>query len=106
MELKLDPSIPYALALEGGGAKGAYQIGAWKALKEAGIRFSAVAGTSVGALNGSLIVMDDMEKAENVSLVPLDAGWSDVGSWDAVYALGASDREGNVTSGDVVAIDA
>ena len=50
----------------GGGAKGAYQIGAWKALREAGIRFSAVSGTSVGALNGAMIVMDDLEKAENV----------------------------------------
>lgn len=39
MELKLDRNKTYGLALEGGGAKGAYQIGAWKALREAGIRF-------------------------------------------------------------------
>ena len=45
MELKLDRNKTYGLALEGGGAKGAYQIGAWKALREAGIRFSAVSGT-------------------------------------------------------------
>ena len=38
MELKLDRNKTYGLALEGGGAKGAYQIGAWKALREAGIR--------------------------------------------------------------------
>lgn len=44
MELKLDRNKTYGLALEGGGAKGAYQIGAWKALREAGIRFSAVSG--------------------------------------------------------------
>lgn len=36
MELKLDTNKEYGLVLEGGGAKGAYQIGAWKALKEAG----------------------------------------------------------------------
>lgn len=36
------------------------------ALREAGIHFSAVSGTSVGALNGAMIVMDDLEKAENV----------------------------------------
>ena len=66
MELKLDRNKTYGLALEGGGAKGAYQIGAWKALREADIRFSAVSGTSVGALNGAMIVMDDLEKAENV----------------------------------------
>ena len=62
MELKLDRNKAYGLALEGGGAKGAYQIGAWKALREAGIRFSAVSGTSVGALNGAMIVMDDLKK--------------------------------------------
>ena len=66
MELKLDRNKTYGLALEGGGAKGAYQIGAWKALREAGIRFSAVSGTSVGALNGAMIVMDDLQKAEDV----------------------------------------
>ena len=66
MKLRLDTSRSYALALEGGGAKGAYQIGAWKALREAGVKIDAVAGTSVGALNGSLIVMGDLEKAENI----------------------------------------
>ena len=34
----IDTSKEYGLVLEGGGAKGAYQIGAWKALKEAGVR--------------------------------------------------------------------
>ena len=66
MKLRIDTSRSYALALEGGGAKGAYQIGAWKALCEAGVKIDAVAGTSVGALNGSLIVMGDLEKAENI----------------------------------------
>ena len=54
MKLQLDPNQAYAVALEGGGAKGAYQIGAWRALREAGIRISAVSGTSVGALTGAL----------------------------------------------------
>ncbi len=66
MKLQLDASKIYAIALEGGGAKGAYQVGAWKALREAGIRFNAVAGTSVGALNGALMVMGDLEKAEEI----------------------------------------
>ena len=66
MELRIDVSRSYALALEGGGAKGAYQIGAWKALREAGVKIDAVAGTSVGALNGALIVMGDLEKAEAI----------------------------------------
>lgn len=64
MQPILDLNKEYGLVLEGGGAKGAYQIGAWKALKEAGVRIKGVAGTSVGALNGALICMDDVEKAE------------------------------------------
>lgn len=63
MELKLDLNKTYGLALEGGGAKGAYQVGAWKALREAGLKISAVSGTSVGALNGAMIVMDAPEEA-------------------------------------------
>lgn len=53
----------YGLVLEGGGAKGSYQIGACKALQELGIEIGAVAGTSIGALNGALIVQGELEKA-------------------------------------------
>ena len=56
----------YSLVLAGGGARGAYQVGAWKALKEAGVKINAVAGTSVGALNGALICMEDIERAERI----------------------------------------
>lgn len=64
MELKLDNTKEYGIVLEGGGARGAYQIGAWKALREAGIKIKGIAGTSVGALNGALMCMDDLEQAE------------------------------------------
>lgn len=63
MELKLDNTRTYAIALEGGGAKGAYEIGAWQALEEAGIKYNAVSGTSVGALNGAMMVMRDLDGA-------------------------------------------
>ena len=66
MQPVIDLSREYGLVLEGGGAKGAYQIGAWRALKEAGVRIRGVAGTSVGALNGALICMDDLEQAEKL----------------------------------------
>lgn len=66
MELKVDLTREYGIVLEGGGAKGAYQIGAWKALREAGIRIRGIAGASVGSLNGALICMDDLEKAEEI----------------------------------------
>ena len=72
MQLQLDVNKTYAVALEGGGARGAYEIGVWKALQEAGIRFDAVSGTSVGALNGALMAAGDLEKAvgcwENIRL--------------------------------------
>ncbi len=43
------------LVLEGGGAKGCYQIGAYKALVEMGITFDYVVGTSIGAINAAMI---------------------------------------------------
>lgn len=66
MELKLDTSKTYAIALEGGGARGAWQVGAWRALEEAGIRYNAVSGTSVGAINGALMAMRDLTQAEQI----------------------------------------
>ena len=51
------------LALEGGGAKGAFHIGAVKALLENGYEFDGVVGTSIGAFNGALISQGDFEKA-------------------------------------------
>ncbi len=55
----------YALILAGGGGKGAYQIGVWRALREFGADkiIGAVAGTSVGALNGAMYVSGEYEKA-------------------------------------------
>lgn len=63
MELKIDNSKTYAIALEGGGAKGGYEIGVWQALDEAGIKYNAVSGTSVGALNGGLMAVRDLPRA-------------------------------------------
>ena len=53
----------YGLVLAGGGAKGAYQIGAWRALRELGIEFNAIAGTSIGAINGALMAQGSFETA-------------------------------------------
>jgi mannose-1-phosphate guanylyltransferase/mannose-6-phosphate isomerase len=46
-----------------------------------------------------------MEKTRKAVVVPLDIGWSDVGSWSALWELGAKDPDGNVISGDVITID-
>ena len=53
----------YGVALEGGGAKGSYQVGAWKALHELGVEIGGVAGTSVGAINGALMLQDSLDQA-------------------------------------------
>jgi mannose-1-phosphate guanylyltransferase/mannose-6-phosphate isomerase len=46
-----------------------------------------------------------MEKTQRAKMVPLAAGWSDVGSWEALYELSAKDQDGNVTTGDAVVYD-
>ncbi len=58
------------LGLAGGGARGAYQIGVWKALKEHGIDvfIETVSGASVGSINAILFAMGDYEKAEQLWL--------------------------------------
>ena len=53
----------YALVLGGGGTKGAYQIGAWRAFRELGLRFHAIVGASVGALNGALMAQGAYDAA-------------------------------------------
>ncbi|WP_353096559.1 patatin-like phospholipase family protein [Tissierella praeacuta] len=52
----------YGLVLEGGGAKGSYHIGVYKALRESGIRIKGIVGTSIGALNGAMIVQNDYDR--------------------------------------------
>ncbi len=43
-----------------------------------------------------------MEKTDAAMMVPLDAGWSDVGSWAALHEVCDSDSDGNATAGDVI----
>ncbi len=64
--MKIDTKRTWAIVLEGGGARGAYQIGFWQALNEMGIKFNAVSGASVGALNGAMMAMNDIELAKNI----------------------------------------
>lgn len=58
----------YGVALEGGGSRGAYQVGALKALIEEGFCFNAIAGTSIGAINAAIFCtggIDYLEKFWN-----------------------------------------
>lgn len=69
------------LVLSGGGAKGAFQVGAWRAICELGLsgRISVISGTSVGAINGAAVTVnkdaDLLEKSwlENIDSIPSDS---------------------------------
>lgn len=49
------------LVLQGGGAKGAFQAGAIRALREEGVTFDGVVGTSIGAVNGAMVAQEDYD---------------------------------------------
>ena len=70
-----------ALVLSGGGSRGAYECGAWQALKELNIRLDGVYGTSIGAVNAALVAQGRLETAlelwENIrmdQIVSLEEG--------------------------------
>ena len=46
-----------------------------------------------------------MEKADNAVVIPLDAGWSDIGAWSSLWEASQRDTDGNVQQGDVMALD-
>ena len=64
----------WALTLAGGGAKGAYQLGVWEALRKIKLEKNliAVSGSSVGALNAALISLNDFDTAKTIwtSIMP------------------------------------
>jgi mannose-1-phosphate guanylyltransferase/mannose-6-phosphate isomerase len=46
-----------------------------------------------------------MEKTDQAVVLPLTVGWNDVGSWSALWEAGERDADGNITRGDVIAVD-
>ncbi|KRG69618.1 mannose-1-phosphate guanylyltransferase/mannose-6-phosphate isomerase [Pseudoxanthomonas dokdonensis] len=46
-----------------------------------------------------------MEKTDAATVVPMDAGWSDVGSWSALWEISDKDATGNAHHGDVIEVD-
>ncbi len=51
-----------AVVLSGGGAKGAYEVGVWKALRKLRIKYNIVTGTSIGAINGMMMAQNEYYK--------------------------------------------
>ncbi len=70
------------------------------------LRFDAKAFAAIPADSIDYAVMEPASRAApgnadaGVRMVPLDAGWSDLGAWDAVWQVGARDGDGNVAHGD------
>ncbi|MDB4122251.1 mannose-1-phosphate guanylyltransferase/mannose-6-phosphate isomerase [Octadecabacter sp.] len=85
-----DLTKPVTEALDGGHADlGFFRLGsdAWAGANDISIDYAV------------------MEKAANLSVVPFDAGWSDLGGWDAVWRESKADESGVVLSGEATAID-
>ena len=82
-----------AVVLSGGGAKGAYEIGVWKALRKLKINYDIVTGTSVGALNGAFMVQGDYKQAQkmweniNFDMIFKDGFQGNVNTFDGVKKL-------------------
>ena len=62
-------------------------------------------GEAFGACPSDSIDYAVMEKSENVAMLPLDAGWSDVGSWAALHDIREKDAAGNTVRGDALLHD-
>lgn len=99
----------FGLVLSGGGAKGAYEVGVWKALDDYGItdEIKVISGSSVGALNAALFTCTDSKTAEKLwreevgyssFLMPDTSSFSEVASFavrNAKNNLGKKQQEEN-----------
>jgi NTE family protein len=84
------PQKKRALVLPGGGGRGAYQVGVAKAFHEVGISFDMIFGTSIGALNGTLIAQGSIERLEEL--------WSHLRPWD-IFKLPSAPQLGRMVFG-------
>src|SRR6202008_2619132 len=67
------------------------------------LAFTRVANEPFEACRSESIDYAVMEKATDAAVVPIDAGWSDVGSWSSLHEACRKDGDGNVLHGDVLA---
>lgn len=81
-----------AIVLSGGGSCGAYQIGVWKALRKLKIGYDIVTGTSVGALNGVMMVQNDYALAHKI--------WSHL-NYNLLFKSFISSNDKNLTNKDI-----
>jgi mannose-1-phosphate guanylyltransferase/mannose-6-phosphate isomerase len=67
--------------------------------------FTRIDATAFASCRSESIDYAVMEKTAAAVVVPLDAGWSDVGSWSSLHDASDKDAEGNVRKGDVLSVD-
>lgn len=65
----------------------------------------SLAGAAFSACPAESIDYAVMEHTDRAAVLPIDVGWSDVGSWTSLWDISAHDADGNVTIGDVVALN-
>jgi NTE family protein len=82
----------YGLVLQGGGTKGSYEVGVWKALRELEIDIQAVTGTSIGALIGAMITQDRYDELYELwfNLSPNSIFTGDEAFYQEVFSLDVS----------------
>ena len=67
--------------------------------------FVRVDGEAFGACPSNSVDYAVMEKTNEAVVMPLDAGWNDIGSWSSLWEVSKKDGSGNATSGDVKLYD-
>ena len=72
---------------------------------QADLDFTRIDAAAFSACPSDSIDYAVMEKTADAVVVPLDAGWSDLGSWGSLHEAGKADAHGNVTHGDVISED-
>jgi NTE family protein len=102
---RVGSSSKYGLVLSGGGGKGAYEVGVWKAMQEYGLaqKIRAVSGTSVGGLNSALFSLQDYDQLEELWLTKVpdkltqdDALISQAGLTNIIESLPLTDLQSMV----------
>ncbi|HIU56309.1 MAG TPA: patatin-like phospholipase family protein [Candidatus Ornithomonoglobus merdipullorum] len=93
--------MKYALSLAGGGTRGAFQAGVWRALCEMGLEITAITGTSIGAVNGAMFAMgeDTAEMWSNISvddIVDVPKKHSNLLSPDSLLTLAKNGTNGGL----------
>ncbi|MDD6483954.1 MAG: patatin-like phospholipase family protein [Clostridiales bacterium] len=87
--------MDYGLVFAGGGVRGAYHIGVWRAIKELGIKISSVCGASIGAVNAAMLCMDAYEDALRL--------WEEISLYDIVALPSDTKIEGDLFCAKTIA---